>query len=65
MNRICKQAMDNRSEIFFKETAGVLEHNILDWWLKLRDPRGGFYGEVSSDGRISPVYVAACIQPYS
>ncbi len=46
--------MDNRSEIFFKETAGVLEHNILDWWLKLRDPRGGFYGEVSSDGRISP-----------
>ncbi len=54
MNRICKQAMDNRSEIFFKETAGVLEHNILDWWLKLRDPRGGFYGEVSSDGRISP-----------
>ena len=54
MNRICKQVMDNRSEIFFKETAGVLEHNILDWWLQLRDPRGGFYGEVSSDGRISP-----------
>ena len=30
----------------------VLEDNILAYWLMLRDPRGGFYGEVDGLGRI-------------
>lgn len=34
------------------ETADVLEHNILDYWLTLRDPRGGFFGEVLPDGEV-------------
>ena len=29
-----------------------LEHNILDYWLTLRDPNGGFKGEVLSDGTV-------------
>ncbi len=30
----------------------VLEDNILGYWLKLKDPSGGFFGEVSADGTI-------------
>lgn len=30
----------------------VLEDNILRYWLTLKDPQGGFYGEVLSDGTI-------------
>ena len=44
--------MNTRTEQLLFETAEVLEHNILDWWLTLRDPRGGFFGEVSSSGEI-------------
>ena len=44
--------MNNRTEAFIRETADVLEKNILDWWLTLKDPRGGFFGEVSSSGEI-------------
>ena len=29
-----------------------LTENILPYWLKLRDPSGGFYGEVSADGEV-------------
>ena len=32
----------------------ILENNILSYWLTLRDPRGGFYGEVDGLGRIDP-----------
>lgn len=39
---------------FLREVGEVLEHNILDWWLQLRDPRGGFFGEVSSSGEVFP-----------
>ena len=46
--------MESRTDLFIRETAEVLEHNILDWWLTLRDPRGGFYGEVLSSGEILP-----------
>ena len=45
---------ETRSEIFLRETADILEHNILDYWLTLRDSRGGFYGEVLSDGTVLP-----------
>ena len=44
--------MNTRTEQFFYETADVLENNILRYWLTLRDPRGGFYGEVLSSGEI-------------
>ena len=44
--------MNTRTEQLLFETADVLEHNILDWWLTLRDPRGGFFGEVLSSGEI-------------
>ena len=44
--------MDNKTDRFIRETADILEHNILDWWLTLKDPRGGFFGEVSSSGEI-------------
>ena len=30
----------------------VLEDNILSYWLTLKDPTGGFYGEVLSDGTV-------------
>ena len=30
----------------------VLEDNILRYWLALEDPRGGFFGEVLSDGTV-------------
>jgi len=46
--------VETRTDILLRETAGVLEHNILDYWLGLRDPRGGFYGEVEASGRILP-----------
>ena len=29
-----------------------LTSNILPFWLQLKDPRGGFYGEVSADGTV-------------
>ena len=44
--------MKTRTDNLFLETADVLEHNILDYWLTLRDPRGGFFGEVLSSGEI-------------
>lgn len=46
--------MNTRTEQLLFETADVLEHNILGYWLTLRDPRGGFYGEVSSSGEVQP-----------
>ena len=46
--------MKTRTEQLINEIIDVLEHNILDWWLTLRDPRGGFFGEVLSTGEIQP-----------
>ena len=34
------------------EFKSVLQENILQYWLKLRDPEGGFYGEVSANGDV-------------
>ena len=44
--------METRTDIFLREVKEELEGNILPFWQKLKDPRGGFYGEVSADGRI-------------
>jgi mannobiose 2-epimerase len=37
-------------ETFIKQLRENLTENILPYWLKLKDPAGGFYGEVSADG---------------
>ena len=39
-------------ETMVQEIRKNLEHNILDYWLTLKDPDGGFYGEVLSDGTV-------------
>ncbi|MBP5719721.1 MAG: AGE family epimerase/isomerase [Bacteroidales bacterium] len=54
MSRISKFDIMDSPQIqrLVRETADVLEHNILDYWLTLRDPRGGFFGEVMSSGEI-------------
>ena len=36
------------------EVLTELTENILPFWLRLRDPDGGFYGEADSSGRIVP-----------
>lgn len=44
--------MDSRTDVFVKEVRENLTSNILPYWLALKDPRGGFYGEVSADGTV-------------
>ena len=44
--------MDTRTDTFLREVRENLTSGILPYWLKLKDPRGGFYGEVASDGTI-------------
>ena len=39
-------------EDFKQEVRENLVGNILPYWLKLKDPRGGFYGEVKADGTV-------------
>lgn len=39
---------------FREEILAELEGDILPFWLSLKDPDGGFFGEVKSDGTISP-----------
>lgn len=46
--------MTTKTEQFQQISAQVLRHNILDFWLGLQDPRGGFYGEVLSSGETCP-----------
>ena len=43
--------METRTDRFLLETAEALDQ-ILGYWLKLRDPRGGFYGEELSSGEV-------------
>ena len=44
--------METRTDIFLQEVRENLTSCILPYWLKLKDPRGGFYGEVAADGTI-------------
>jgi len=44
--------MKSRTEVFFEEVRENLTSNILPYWLRLKDPRGGFYGEVTADGTV-------------
>ena len=40
------------TSLFRNEVLSELEGDILPFWLSLRDPSGGFYGEVTSDGNV-------------
>ena len=42
----------SRTEIFLEEVSRELQENILPFWLRMKDPRGGFYGEMTSDGSV-------------
>lgn len=44
--------METRTDIFLQEVRENLTSCILPYWLKLKDPKGGFYGEVSADGTV-------------
>jgi len=44
--------MDTRTDTFLREVRENLTSGILPYWLKLKDPQGGFYGEVTSDGTV-------------
>ena len=44
--------MENRTDLFLKEVRECLTENILPYWLRLKDPRGGFYGKVAADGTV-------------
>ena len=44
--------MKTRTDRFVEEVKDNLLTNILPYWLRLKDPRGGFYGEVSADGKV-------------
>ena len=45
--------MKSRTAVFFEEVRENLTSNILPYWLRLKDPRGGFYGEVLADGTVA------------
>ena len=44
--------METRTDIFLQEVRENLTSCILPYWLKLKDPRGGYYGEVAADGTV-------------
>ena len=44
--------METRTDKFLQEVRENLTSCILPYWLKLKDPRGGFYGEVTADGTV-------------
>ena len=35
-----------------KDVHDVLEHNILPFWERLKDPQGGFFGRITGDGAL-------------
>ena len=45
-------AMESRTGVLLREVRENLTSGILPYWQKLKDPRGGFYGEVSADGTV-------------
>ena len=46
--------MGSRTDTLMAEVRACLERNILPFWLTLADPKGGFQGEVLSDGTVQP-----------
>lgn len=46
--------METGNESFLLQVSDELENDILKYWLSLKDPRGGFYGEADAFGSIIP-----------
>ena len=44
--------INTRTDVFLREVRETLTENILPFWLALKDPRGGFYGEMTADGKV-------------
>ncbi len=45
--------MTSRSEKFLREISDTLRDNILSFWLReMKDPTGGFYPQITSDGTL-------------
>ena len=44
--------MDKAIDSMMREVRENLTSGILPFWLRLKDPRGGFYGEMRSDGMV-------------
>ena len=44
--------METRTDVFLREVRETLTENILPFWLALKDPRGGFYGEMTAEGKV-------------
>ena len=40
------------SDALIKDVTGVLIHNILPFWERLKDPSGGYYGRITGDGNL-------------
>jgi len=53
--------MKTKTDIFLEEIREELEGNILPFWLKYRDPKGGFYGEMASDGTLDNKAPRGCV----
>ena len=44
--------MESKTDVFLREVRETLTENILPFWLALKDPRGGFYGEMTAEGKV-------------
>ena len=44
--------INTRTDVFLREVRETLTENILPFWLALKDPRGGFYGEMTAEGKV-------------
>ena len=44
--------METRTDTLLREVRENLTSCILPYWLKLKDPHGGYYGEVAADGSV-------------
>lgn len=44
--------MSNKTDILLSEVKNELENNILNFWTKMEDPQGGYYGQMTADGTI-------------
>ena len=40
------------TDAMIKDVNDVLEHNILPFWDRLKDPAGGFFGQIAGDGTL-------------
>lgn len=44
--------MTNKTDSLLSEVRDILETNILNFWTALKDPMGGYYGQMTGDGTI-------------